>query len=788
VKKNTLEFSEIVDEAYLAFAEQAAHNKSRSLAAIHEYAFARTIEASLSALYDAKGLNFDGLVKTRRLTAVNRLEVAMRELVAKDKTDGGAAAKVGASFEQLSGKCIVKNAQEKLEISTSSEQRSGGVYFTPPELAEAMLEPALRNAFSSISSIQELRQVSILDPAVGCGSFLLAAIRIGAKILGEKQGFSKYSNQLLKSEIARFCLYGVDIDPIAIATVRSLIIAEIGDKKWKPLAMDRHLKVGDAICSSLADWRSWFPSRKKRGFSVIVTNPPWSKLRPLRHEFFEHIDERVRLYQGSDLGRYLDTHLSDLVKAGWNDHVNKTILLSNNLKNSTEYRLNSDSSGDPDLYKYFVERSVALLADDGIASLLLPSGVLRAQGSAALRRLIFEQGEVLNLVEYINRRKIFDIHSMYRFCSIQFKKGRRGGILNAKFGVEDIKASDNNAKNRLSIKYLSAVGGVDSLIPEVRTPQERDLLLRLYKTYPTAATVSGHWAFKFNRELDMTNDSSAFIESNRAIKDGYERQADGRWLSKNSAIALLPLYEGRMVHQYDCVAKLYVHGQGRSAKWRVPRPEERQIFPHYFVPEPYAISRGWQARPRAAYCEISGHANERTVLAAMIPPFAVCGNKVPVLNLYDESYDSHLLWLALANSLVVDWLMRRWVSTTINQFYWRNIPLPPRSMSKNNRFLIGAAKYLIAHDELVENSDVWYENRAKIRAAIDAVVLDIYGVTDEELNVILEDFPAFRVSHKRHKNNVLSFEELIAKARQAHRSGNLNLKSIIKASSGYASA
>jgi hypothetical protein len=30
----------------------------------------------------------------------------------------------------------------------------------------------------------------------------------------------------------------------------------------------------------------------------------------------------------------------------------------------------------------------------------------------------------------------------------------------------------------------------------------------------------------------------------------------------------VPLYEGRMVHQFDHAAKAYVSGEGRGAKWR----------------------------------------------------------------------------------------------------------------------------------------------------------------------------------------------------------------------------
>ena len=33
-------------------------------------------------------------------------------------------------------------------------------------------------------------------------------------------------------------------------------------------------------------------------------------------------------------------------------------------------------------------------------------------------------------------------------------------------------------------------------------------------------------------------------------------------------VLYVPLYEGRMVHQFDHAAKAYVNGEGRGAKWR----------------------------------------------------------------------------------------------------------------------------------------------------------------------------------------------------------------------------
>ena len=45
----------------------------------------------------------------------------------------------------------------------------------------------------------------------------------------------------------------------------------------------------------------------------------------------------------------------------------------------------------------------------------------------------------------------------------------------------------------------------------------------------------------------------------------------------------VPLYEGRMVHQFDHAAKAYVTGEGRGAKWRDLDFSEKRIAAHFYV-------------------------------------------------------------------------------------------------------------------------------------------------------------------------------------------------------------
>lgn len=727
---------------------------------LYEAALARAIAGAISVMMPAADAESEEIFQGLK-EEIDSLPSGSQSLVLSE------------CFEQLRGMRLIKIRSGSFELSTSAEKRSKGVYYTPAKLAEATARPAIEHALKSVRVPDDLAAVSILDPAVGCGIFLMSALRIAFEILRRKPGFRDLTDPQIKFYVASSCLYGVDIDPVAILISRALLVSEVGVSAWSGFELDSHLKVGDALACSRIDWIDWFPDVAKTGFSAVITNPPWSKLRPLRNEFFEHIDANVRKYQGTSLQKYISDQMLPSSESEWKRHVERRVLLSKQLRTSSEYEVNSSQAGDADLYKYFTERAISLLAPAGMAGLLLPSGVLRAQGASGLRVMLRKNGHIQRLVEYINKKRMFDIHSMYRFCAVNFVKSKPGGISEAVFSRTE--PDDGKGGVELSLAYLKKVGGSDSLIPEVRTVAERDLLLKLYSNSAAqpGGGEAGGWVMVFRRELDMTNDSLSFIE------------AEELSARQRRAACVIPVYEGRMVQQFNFSAKEYSSGQGRSAVWNVSAVNTLPLKPHYYVEKDYALSRGWMPGPRAAYCEISGHANERTILACIVPGDAICGNKVPTVKFPGRGMDTSLLWVAYANSLVVDWIMRRWISTTVNQFYWRNIPLPAICGSEQEAYIVMLSKRLqgLAQHKFEEGG----ESPSISRALIDAMVLDFYGITDEEFGVILQDFNQFsRAKSGAGENETL--QSLVRKARAALVDGfdqcHQRLASVVKVSSG----
>ncbi|MFL6254509.1 MAG: Eco57I restriction-modification methylase domain-containing protein, partial [Pyrinomonadaceae bacterium] len=460
------------------------------------------------------------------------------------------------------------------------------------------------------------------------------------------------------------------------------------------------------------------------------------------------------------------------LKEAWNLYATQmksyaSLLQDINVYKAQRIEVNGRSTGgDADLYKYFMERTFQLLSPSGRIGLIVPAAFHRSEGAAGIRHLYWDNGTFEQFLEFENRKRLFPIHPMFKFLLMAYQRGRSNGIRKAAFGLSTVKeavesCSRNSSRSvSLAREFPKQVSGSLLTIPEIRSKTERDLFIKLHNSQPTLGDLSADgWNVSFVRELDMTNDSEAFRDKTQLQRLRCKENDDGSWSSPQGEV-YLPLLEGRMVHQYDYAAKAYRGGQGRTSQW-VPLPfAEKAIAPHYFVPASYFKSNNREdLPPRAGFCDITGHANERTVLAALIPHGFPCGNKVPTCVFDTSDPRVHLIWLAIANSFVIDWIVRRRISITLNFFHWYQIPFPRVEPNSDVGCELAAAVARLSYLQMQQTrTTTWLQEvggngatdlgqlaslteRAQLRADIDAIVAELFNLTHEEFAMILSDFP-----------------------------------------------
>ena len=241
-------------------------------------------------------------------------------------------------------------------------------------------------------------------------------------------------------------------------------------------------------------------------------------------------------------------------------------------------------------------------------------------------------------------------------------------------------------------------------------------------------------------------DDVALEENNR-----FNRQKDFRRIFPGRCYTAL--YEGRMVHLFDHAQKRYLHGEGRKAIWEDVPYIEKALQPRVFVCKE---ETGKDIESRIGFCDITGATNERTILSCIVGSENVAGNKVPTLSVY--STDKIFSLQTIISSFCADFLIRLRISTTLNWIYFSNLVVPKYddiSEETITEICRCAAKLNCTTPEL---ADVWNDifpeepwtyksaerdlsKRAELRARLDAIVAELYGLTVEEYARVLTGFP-----------------------------------------------
>jgi hypothetical protein len=242
---------------------------------------------------------------------------------------------------------------------------------------------------------------------------------------------------------------------------------------------------------------------------------------------------------------------------------------------------------------------------------------------------------------------------------------------------------------------------------------------------------------------------------------------DSAWFSTQPSDKSVPLYEAKMIHQFDHRFSSF-DGETSPELKGDPKYEPQ---PRYWVPKAEAESRlidaqNWRRGWLMGWRDITNATNERTVIVALMPRTAV-GHTCPLLFTNTEPKQTTAL-LANLNSMILDFIARQKVGGThltfgsLQQF---SVLPPSVYLPADLAFIVPRVLELsytsysmtsLARDLDYEGPPFnWNEaRRAELRAELDAWYARAYGLTRDELRYILDpadvkgaDYPSetFRV-------------------------------------------
>ena len=144
---------------------------------------------------------------------------------------------------------------------TGNERKTTGSYYTPDSLVRELIQSALvpvikdRLAQNPENPRQALLDINVCDPACGSGHFLLSAARcLAGELARIDAGTSQPSNEDFchaLREVVSLCIYGVDINPLAVELCRTALWLE-AIEPGRPLSfLDARIQVGNSLVGLL---------------------------------------------------------------------------------------------------------------------------------------------------------------------------------------------------------------------------------------------------------------------------------------------------------------------------------------------------------------------------------------------------------------------------------------------------------------------------------------------------------------------------------------------------------
>lgn len=487
----------------------------------------------------------------------------------------------------------------------------------------------------------------------------------------------------------------------------------------------------------------------KGGFDVVLSNPPWDKVKTNHNEFFSDYISGYAAMEASTAKKKAEAFMAEhpLVEKKWQEYVANIEAQNAFYQNSYRYQTWKDSKGkalkgDANLFKVFMEKIFDILADGGSCGIVIPDNLNLDNGCTGLRHMLLESATIKELVMFENRKKLFDIHGQYKFDVLTFekKKPRSNAAFSAGFywydpiwleSVPDKEYIAQNEKNKAAYhkSYSYSVPFIRKISPDFLTIFEfkNENLVNIFNKllkYPEIGDEQEALHIKTFREFDMTLDSDLFNKEGRG------------W----------PLLQGKTIHHFTSALN----------------PVERFVIPKEGEAR---LAKKWKCDARAlpdrtyrlAWRNIAQPTDTRSLIGTVVPRGTFCGNSLnqALIMLGDEQTQDNTLIAGLnviLSSFCADMYIRQRIAKNVSAFILKTLPVPRdleliRELGRLSLPLFAGMEFEALREDAQELTDVAARN--KLIAKLDARVAMMYELSYEEYQAVLDTFPLVDAQQKK---------------------------------------
>ena len=476
-----------------------------------------------------------------------------------------------------------------------------------------------------------------------------------------------------------------------------------------------------------------------RGFQAVLGNPPWDVVHYQTKEYLSRFDPQIMEAPTKREREAIERRLlrDPEVNQGFLRYKGEFVArkrLCDRLFPRT------GSSGSVDLFQTFAERMLSCVSEGGAIGIIVPSSFHANEGTAHLRRKFLRDTSMECCFMFENRKKLFDIHGRQKFSLIVARRTGTTKALRCAFYIDSIsQLSDPKRILTYDDEFIAATGGAFETLLELRGEDDLRVARNLFIGHRSLKNWMAQRNIIFGREAHMTDDAHRFTP---IVNIGNAKA--------------LPLHEGKTFHQY-------------TDRWK--------SGPRYAICLDAMYDKaGWlraSAHYRLAFREISRSTDERTMIAAVIPPGHVFGHKGTCERTPWERPDASALVLcAIFNSFTFDWCVRQKIAASVSLFMLHGCP-SPELPDRTARFLAhGALRLSCRHsgyarlwrEQLSSNlstGNLGSDDELALRAAIDAVVARSFRLDRDDYRQILASF-SHKVRPEHHARSIAAFDSLIS--------------------------
>jgi Type ISP C-terminal specificity domain/N-6 DNA Methylase len=181
--------------------------------------------------------------------------------------------------------------EDFLEVYDNELRKQTGSYYTPPEVVGAMVslvDEALRTPRFGLHTGLAAPSVTLVDPAVGTGTFMLGVLRRIAETVAADEGPGAVKGAV-QDALRRLIAFEMQLGPFAVAQLR--ILAEIVDLSGSPPKVAPRMFVTNTLGNPYDD-EEWIPAllapiaksrrdankiKRDEPITVVLGNPPYKE-------------------------------------------------------------------------------------------------------------------------------------------------------------------------------------------------------------------------------------------------------------------------------------------------------------------------------------------------------------------------------------------------------------------------------------------------------------------------------------------------------------------------------